>query len=94
MSAGFPAAMAAIPSLSPMEKKERTVNMEGFVSWILQDSSDMDKSLQNRVISLLLPYQPSSIGIFGSYAKGENRKDSDLDILIRFKERLGVRLPE
>ncbi len=30
------------------------------------------------------------IGIFGSYARGQNHKDSDLDILIRFKERLGL----
>jgi len=30
--------------------------------------------LENQVLSLLLPYQPCRIGIFGSYARGENKK--------------------
>ena len=29
-------------------------------------------------------YKAEIIGIFGSYAKGEQRKESDLDILVRF----------
>lgn len=31
-------------------------------------------------------YQITNIGIFGSYARGEEVPDSDIDILIEFKE--------
>ena len=49
-----------------------------------------DKTLKSRVIDYLAPYQPNRISIFGSYARGEERKDSDLDILIKFKERVSL----
>lgn len=31
-------------------------------------------------------YEVSEIGVFGSYLKGEQKKGSDIDILISFKE--------
>ncbi len=42
----------------------------------------MNKELQTRLISHLLSYQPLRVGVFGSYARGEQTRDSDLDILI------------
>jgi hypothetical protein len=30
-------------------------------------------------------FNPSKVGIFGSFARGENKKGSDIDILIEFK---------
>ena len=50
----------------------------------------MDKDLQDKLLTLLLPYQPVRIGIFGSYARGENKKKSDLDILVKFKDQIGL----
>lgn len=50
----------------------------------------MDKALQSKLLSFLLPYHPIRIGIFGSYARGEQKQDSDLDILIHFKDRMGL----
>ncbi len=50
----------------------------------------MDKDLQDKLLTLLLPYHPVRIGIFGSYARGENKKKSDLDILVKFKDRIGL----
>ncbi len=38
----------------------------------------------------LLPYHPARISVFGSFARGENNKDSDLDILIKFKDRISL----
>lgn len=35
------------------------------------------------ILNYLKPYQPEWIGVFGSWARGENRPDSDLDILIK-----------
>ena len=34
---------------------------------------------------MLVQYRPERIGIFGSYARGDNQKGSDLDILISFE---------
>ncbi|MEP6647495.1 MAG: nucleotidyltransferase family protein, partial [Saprospiraceae bacterium] len=39
---------------------------------------------------MLFPYNPSRIGIFGSFARGENKHDSDLDILISFHDRMSL----
>lgn len=42
------------------------------------------------IINKLSPYKPSLIGIFGSFARGENTKSSDLDILVDFKSRINL----
>lgn len=47
----------------------------------------MTTSDQNtKIISYLRQYQPEWVGVFGSWARGENRPDSDLDILIKLAE--------
>ena len=44
----------------------------------------MTTATQNQqIINYLKPYQPEWVGVFGSWARGENRPDSDLDILIK-----------
>lgn len=35
-------------------------------------------------------YQVKEIGIFGSYVRGEDKEGSDLDILVDFKETIGL----
>lgn len=35
-------------------------------------------------------YHVSKIGIFGSYARNEQRADSDIDILVDFDQRIGM----
>ena len=42
------------------------------------------------IIDYLGPYNPVKIGIFGSYARDENRPDSDLDILIDLKTAISL----
>lgn len=36
------------------------------------------------IINTLMPFNPNIIGVFGSYARGENTKHSDIDILYNF----------
>ena len=55
-----------------------------------QKNKVMDKKLITRLLQLLLPYRPARISIFGSYARGENSENSDLDILIQFKDRMSL----
>ena len=49
---------------------------------------NMDKNkalteIKQKIIPILKEYKVSKAGIFGSYARGENRKKSDIDILIK-----------
>jgi len=50
----------------------------------------MTDSFKTKIITLLMPYRPNKIGIFGSYARGEAKKGSDLDILISFKDNISL----
>ena len=45
----------------------------------------MNPDFTNIIINVLQEYDPVSIGVFGSYARNENHRDSDIDILVKFK---------
>jgi hypothetical protein len=42
--------------------------------------------IKNIILSRLKGFDPIKVGIFGSYARGDNKKGSDIDILVEFKE--------
>ncbi len=42
------------------------------------------------IIEIMKPYKPKKIGIFGSFARGENSENSDLDILYQFEEPISL----
>ncbi len=47
----------------------------------------MDRNeINTRIIKYLKPFEPEKIGIFGSYAKMEEKPGSDIDILVKFKK--------
>ena len=52
-----------------------TVNLEWLVS-----------RLRAHLPDLSLRYQIASLGVFGSYVRGDQRSDSDLDLLVEFRE--------
>jgi len=43
------------------------------------------QEIKNIILDHLKDYQPVTVGIFGSYARGENTEKSDIDILVKFK---------
>ncbi|MFY9310864.1 MAG: nucleotidyltransferase family protein [Bacteroidia bacterium] len=42
------------------------------------------------IIDYLKPFHPKMIGVFGSYARGENRPNSDIDILIDLQSKISL----
>ena len=42
------------------------------------------------IVNTLKPYNPTKIGIFGSYSRGENTENSDIDILYSFNDAIGL----
>jgi predicted nucleotidyltransferase len=44
----------------------------------------------NIIINTLKPFNPTKIGIFGSYSRGENTENSDVDILYQFENVIGL----
>ena len=42
--------------------------------------------IKNIILSHLKEFDPLKIGIFGSFARVDNKKGSDIDILVEFKE--------
>ena len=45
---------------------------------------DIKSTLKNHLSDLGERYRVKGLGVFGSYAKGESRTDSDLDLLVEF----------
>ncbi len=50
----------------------------------------MKSEITNIIIAELQVYNPVMIGIFGSYARNENHRDSDIDILVKFNSTLSL----
>lgn len=46
--------------------------------------------INNLLINYFRPYKPVKIGIFGSFARDEQTKDSDIDILIKFQNTISL----
>ncbi len=36
------------------------------------------------ILDRLSPFQPTQVSVFGSYARGDNKEGSDLDLLVEF----------
>jgi predicted nucleotidyltransferase len=50
----------------------------------------LTETQKNIIIETLKPYNPTRIGIFGSVARGEATDESDIDILYRFDNKVGL----
>ncbi|AYQ30906.1 MULTISPECIES: nucleotidyltransferase family protein [Runella] len=46
----------------------------------------LQASQKQQILHYLRPFHPTLVGVFGSYARNEQRPDSDLDILVKFAQ--------
>lgn len=51
---------------------------------------DIKKTIIKEMPFLMHNYAVREIGIFGSVARGEQRDDSDIDVLVEFSEPIGL----
>lgn len=52
---------------------------------------EIKSTLSNHKQRLFRDYPVKSMAIFGSYARREQNENSDLDILVEFKDKIGIR---
>ena len=52
----------------------------------MKDFDEIRKILRKNEDIIARDFKAEIVGIFGSYARGEQRKESDVDIVVRFKE--------
>ncbi len=58
--------------------------------WVkMKDLNQIQSLLSKHKEELRRKYNIKEIGVFGSYARGEQKKSSDIDILVEFKEPIG-----
>ncbi|MEM3382249.1 MAG: nucleotidyltransferase family protein [Candidatus Bathyarchaeia archaeon] len=60
----------------------------------MKNIEEIKKKLEELKPFLKEKFKLKSIGIFGSYIRGEEKKGSDLDILVEFEESAGLSLLE
>lgn len=44
------------------------------------------KKYRNQILNIADKYKADNVRVFGSVVRGENRDDSDIDLLVHFKE--------
>ncbi len=52
----------------------------------MKDFDEIREILRKNGDVIARDFKAEIVGIFGSYARGEQRKESDVDIVVRFKE--------
>jgi predicted nucleotidyltransferase len=56
----------------------------------MKNLNELKKILQDHKVALKDEYGVTEIGIFGSYTKGIQKKDSDVDILVGFEKAIDL----
>ncbi len=56
----------------------------------MQDVEAIKRTLSAHKAELKHKFKVKTIGVFGSYVRGEQKRSSDLDILVEFEEPIGL----
>ncbi|AKJ40146.1 nucleotidyltransferase [Methanosarcina barkeri CM1] len=61
-----------------------------FAFYAYMESASQNKELFEKISSFLKKEGATKVAIFGSYARGEERPESDIDVLVEFSETKGL----
>lgn len=67
-------------------KRERGADEELLYKRIRKTNKNIEK-IKLRIVGILKENKVNRAGIFGSYARGEQRKDSDIDIAVNIEDK-------
>ncbi|MGD0646237.1 MAG: nucleotidyltransferase family protein [Candidatus Bathyarchaeia archaeon] len=56
----------------------------------MQDVEDIKRILLRNKAELRKRFKVKTIGVFGSYVRGKQKRQSDLDVLVEFEEPIGL----
>ena len=56
----------------------------------MKQLGEIEKKLKELKPTLRDKYKVETIGVFGSYIRGEQKRESDLDVLVEFSEPIGL----
>ena len=56
----------------------------------MQDVEDIKRTLLQHKTELRKIFKVKTIGVFGSYVHGEQKRQSDVDVLVEFEEPVGL----
>lgn len=56
----------------------------------MQDVEDIKRTLLQHKAELKKNFKVKTIGVFGSYVRGEQQRESDVDVLVEFEEPTGL----
>ena len=56
----------------------------------MQDVEDIKRTLSQHKAELKKNFKVKTIGVFGSYVHGEQKRKSDVDVLVEFEEPIGL----
>jgi uncharacterized protein len=56
----------------------------------MQDVEDIKRTLVTHKAELSCRFKVKTIGVFGSYVRGEQKRSSDVDVLVEFEEPVGL----
>ena len=59
--------------------------------WIMRTLQEIENTLISHKSRLFHDYPIKSMAIFGSYSRREQNDSSDLDILVEFSDKIGIR---
>ena len=78
--------MGANLNIKSLKSKE----LEADKSFLNEKIRKNLEKIKPKIIEILKKYRVKRAGLFGSYTRGEQRKDSDIDILIEYPKGMGL----
>ena len=75
-------------NLSKRELKQKEIKADKILN--IKKETESFKRIKNKIVKILKQHNIKKAGIFGSYARGDYKKNSDIDVLILPTKGMGI----